>query len=65
MSKKPSPSERRPLYTATYKGKDIVEVMNYAIVHGSTYAEIKFADGRIHTVPAEEINIEKGEKNNE
>ena len=64
MSKKHSPTERKALYTAFYQGRDIVEVLNYAVVHGNTYADIKFADGRIHTVPAEEIYTTKKEVDN-
>ena len=63
MSRKHSPTERKALYTAFYQVRDIVEVLNYAVVHGKTYADIKFSDGRIHTVPAEEIYVKQKEAN--
>ena len=64
MTRKPSRSNvvKKPLFTAHYQGRDIIEVLNYSIVHGNTYAEIRFQDGRIHTVPANEIYMEQKEK---
>ena len=49
---------------AYYRGREIVEVVNYAVVRGKTYTEIKFADGRIHTVPMDELTNEPKEDNN-
>ena len=65
MSKKPSHSERKALYKAHYQGRDVVEVLNYSVVHGRTYAEIRFEDGRLHSVPADEIYLEKKEEEND
>ena len=65
MNKKPSRSERKALYKAHYQGRDIVEVLNYSTLYGKTYAEIRFEDGRLHTVPAEEIYLEKKEVKND
>ena len=64
MSRKHSPTERKYIFKAYYKGRDVVEVLHYAVVHGKTYTEIKFADGRIHTVPIEELSVEPKEENN-
>lgn len=55
MKKQSSSSKERALFTAHYQGRDPVEVLHYAILYGKTYAEIRFQDGRKHTVPAEEL----------
>lgn len=38
-----------------FQGRDSVEVLHYAVIRGRTYAEIRFEDGRQHTVPADEL----------
>lgn len=48
-------NEKKALYTMWYQGRDLVEVLHYAQIYKKTYAEIRFPDGRCHTVPAEEL----------
>lgn len=38
-----------------FQGREQVEVLHYAVIYRKTYAEIRFRDGRRHTVPAEEL----------
>jgi len=52
---KQSKKEEKKICTMWYMGRDRVEVLQYAIVYGKTYAEIRFADGRRHSVPADEL----------
>ena len=54
-------NERKALYTMWYQGRDLVEVLHYAVVYKKTYAEIRFPDGRKYTVPAEELYNTQGE----
>lgn len=48
-------NEKKALYRMWYQGREEVEVLHYATIYGKTYAEIRFSDGRRHTVPAEEL----------
>lgn len=59
MNSKASNSERKALHHARYKGQEIVEVLDYQNVFGNQYAEIRFADGKLKSVPVEDINIER------
>ena len=52
---KQSKSKQKPLCTMWYMGRDRVEVLHYGIVYGKTYVDIRFQDGRKHTVPADEL----------
>ena len=47
--------KEKALYTMWFQGRDRVEVLRYATIYGKTYAEIRFPDGRRHTVPASEL----------
>ena len=46
---KQSKKEEKKICTMWYMGRDRVEVLRYAI------AEIRFPDGRKHTVPGDEL----------
>lgn len=48
-----------------FQGRDRVEVMNYSVIRHETYAEILFADGRRHTVPAAELYTQECEVNHD
>lgn len=56
-----SKNEKKALYTMWYQGREQVEVLHYAQIYGKTYAEIRFHDGRRHTVPADELYNTQGE----
>lgn len=47
--------EQKAMCRMWYMGREPVEVLHYAIIYKKTYAEIRFADGRRHTVPADEL----------
>ena len=38
-----------------FQGRERVEILNYSVIRHETYADIRFADGRRHMVPAAEL----------
>lgn len=48
-----------------YMGREPVEVLHYGIVYGKTYADIRFPDGRRHSVPSDELYNHQCEVNHD
>lgn len=48
-------NEPKAMYSMWYMGRERVDVLHYKIIYKKTYADIRFADGRRHTVPADEL----------
>ena len=48
-------NEKKAICTMWYQGRDRVEVLHYATVYGTSYADVRFMDGRRHTVPTDEL----------
>lgn len=55
--------KEKRLYVLWFQGRDPVEVLHYAQIYGKTYAEVRFQDGRRHTVPADELYSTRCEVN--
>ena len=57
-----SEKKRKPLYTMWVDGQE-VEVLNYIVLYGITYADIRFADGSCRTISADKLSKQKEQKN--
>lgn len=63
--KKTAKKEQKAICRMWYMGREPVEVLHYGIVYGKTYADIRFPDGRRHSVPSDELYNHQCEVNHD